>query len=376
MAFPPTARCVYVSPSKGPIYSIPGLVFLLVHITGSDVYTSWTAGKKFPSRMKSLWGRGKAKVNRLLGNKPPETSIRHESDYLTLPPTHLSRPPTPPTRLIRPLTPPTRLVHPPTLPTPPRAPPPYDIAEMIIAHLTRDLRTLKACSLTCRSLCMAAAPHLHHTLTLKGGRPEIDRSRLEPLSRLHELDLMPLVREIRVKQGGGSSSWLVPRAFGHLDLCHFSAFENVHTLKIQNMEVYRFIPGVERHFEQFSPTLRSIWLYKPRCTPRQLSYFLSLFPHLDDISISIESGVTHVPNTIVPDVELVPFSAPKLQGRLALYEFSWVETLTHLITSSGGLRFRQIDLHGSGCCTPLLFEACARTLETLRLHMGDGSVSE
>ena len=209
-----------------------------------------------------------------------------------------------------------------------------------------------------------------------GGGGEINRSRLEPLSRLHDLGLASFVREIRVKQWGGSRSWLVPHAFSRLDLCHFSAFANVHTLKVQNMEVYRFAPGAEHYFEHVSPMLRSIVLYNPCCTPRQLSYFLSLFPNLDDINISIESVVTYVPNTIVPDTELVPFSIPKLQGRLALYEFSWVETLTNLISSCGGLRFRHMDLRGSGRCTPLLFEARAKTLETLRLRVDDGSVSE
>lgn len=340
------------------------MALLLALITGSDFHTFRTAGIKLPTRMSSIWRRSKAKVNQLLGNRSP---IRHESDPTTPPQTHLSRPPTPPTHLTRPPTFP---------PTPPRAPPPYDIAELIIAYLIHDIRALKACSLTCRSLHIAAAPHIYRTLTLTGGRPEINRSRLEPLSKLHELGILPLVREIRVRQGAGSSSWLVPQAFSNLDLCHFSAFANVHSLKIQNMEVYRFIPGAECYFKHFSPTLRSIALYKPRCTPRQLSYFLSLFPNLDDIVLSIESHVTRIPNTTVPDTELVPFSVPKLQGRLALYEFSWVEALTPLIAAGGGLRFRYMDLHGSGSCTPLLFGACAKTLETLRLHLEDGSVGE
>ena len=253
---------------------------------------------------------------------------------------------------------------------------PYDIAEIIIAHLTDDIPTLKACSLTCRSLSIAATPHLYHILTLTGGRPEIDRSRLEPLSKLHELGLMPFVREIRVKQGKGSSSWLVPQAFNHLDLRHFSAFANVHTLKIQNMEVYRFIPDIERYFEHFSPTLRSITLRDPCCTPLQLSYFLSFFPNLDDIDIRLAGFAKNVPNTTVPDTELVPFSTPKLQGWLVLYRFGWVETWTRLIASSDSLRFRNMDICRSASCERVLFEACAKTLETLQVHMNDRPAGE
>ena len=347
-------------------------------------------------RVMSVWRRGKAKVNRLLGNAPPDTSVKHESNYsttsLTLlthpptpaiyppaiyPPTPPTRSPTPPTRSPTPPTrsptPPNRSPTPPTRPLTPSAPPPYDIAEMIIAHLTHDIPTLKTCTLTCRSLSIAAAPHLYRILTLTGGRPEIDRSRLEPLSKLHELGLMPFVREIRVKQGKGSSSWLVPQAFSHLDLRHFSAFANVHTLKIQNMEVYRFIPDIERYFEHFSPTLRSITLYNPCCTSRQLSYFLSIFSNLDDINIS---HATVVPNTIVPYTELVPFSTPKLQGSLTLYMFQWIDTWTRLRASSGSLRFRHMDIRRSLSCERVLFESCAKTLETLRLYVNDRSAGE
>lgn len=130
-------------------------------------------------------------------------------------------------------------------------------------------------------------------------------------------------------------SWFVPHEFSRHDLRYFSAFVNVRTLRLQNLEIYRFIPGVERYFGHFSPTLQSISLLEPRCTPRQLSYFLSLFSNLEDIEIER----TGAPNTTITDTKFAPFSAPKLQGRLALYDFGWVETWSHLITSCDGLRF-------------------------------------
>ena len=68
---------------------------------------------------------------------------------------------------------------------------------------------------------------------------------------------------------------------------------------------------------------------------------------------------------------LIPFSAPKLRGRLALYNFHWVDTWTHLTFLCGGLRFRHIDLRASPSCAPTLLEACAKTLETLRFHTTD-----
>ena len=173
---------------------------------------------------------------------------------------------------------------------------------------------------------------------------------------------MPLVNEIRVVQSRMEGHiWFVPQAFDRRTLRSFSAFANVHTLELQCLALDRFVPGVERYFGHFSPTLQSIILFFPRGTPRQLSHFLSLFSNVDNIEIWETSEYTDAP---VPDTQFVPFSVPKLRGRLTLYTFHWVETWTHLIASCG-LRFRHIDLRGSANCAPVLLEACAETLETL-----------
>jgi len=248
---------------------------------------------------------------------------------------------------------------------------PHDIVEMIITLLTRDLGDLKACSLTRRSWYIAAAPHLHHTFTLRGNRPDVTRGKLKPLPELHQLGLIPLVKELRIEQDRHLGGWFAPQAFGHNDLRYFSAFKNVHTLKLERMEIYRFMPTINRYFRYLSPTLRSVTLYKPNCTPRQLSHFLSLFLNLDDIEI--ERIDTSVPDTTVPDTELFPLSAPRLRGRLALQDFRWAETWIHLIALCGSLRFRHIVLCEKVTCAPTLLEACAGTLETLRFHAMDNA---
>ena len=245
--------------------------------------------------------------------------------------------------------------------------------EIIIAHLICDFGALKACSLTCRSLYTAAAPHLHHTLTLTGYTPEIRRCRLKPLPKLHALGLTHLVKALRLKQRF-NGHWFMPQAFTSLDLRYFSALANVHTLKLQSLEIHRFIPGIERHFGHFSKTLRSITLYDPCCTPRQLSYFLSLFSNLDDIGI--RNTHAHRLAQTIPDTELVPFSPLKSRGRMALYNFTWVETWTYLIASSGGLWFRHMDLRMSTSCASVLLGACGKTLESLRFGAMSGSASK
>jgi len=187
---------------------------------------------------------------------------------------------------------------------------------------------------------------------------------LKPLSRVHGLGLAPFIKKIRVTQRGTEKDpWFTPQAFGPNDLHHFSAFTNVRTLVIRIAEISEFIPDVEQYFGHLSSNLRSIALADPRCTPRQLSHFLSLFPNLDDIRVSSPKQPS---NQTIPDTELVPFSAPKLQGRLELYVFDWVETWTDLITLCGGLRFHYMHLHRVEGCAPVLLGACAETLETLR----------
>ena len=246
---------------------------------------------------------------------------------------------------------------------------PYEIVEMILAYLAYDLYTLKECSLTCRSWHTIAAPLLHHIRTLARSKFRNKFIQSELLSGLHKPEQAHLVKKLRIK-GGLFKSWFASDAFGHLDLDYFDTFANVHTLKLEYMDISSFIPGVKRYFIHFSPTLRSIVLHNPRCTPRQLSYFLSLFTNLDDIEIQRVRACT--PEIIIPDRRLAPFSAPKLRGRLILCDFSWVETWTHLIILCGGLRFHYIRLPWNETYTPILLDECAKTLVTVRFDTSDG----
>jgi len=244
---------------------------------------------------------------------------------------------------------------------------PPELTEMIITHLIGDLHALKAFSLTCREWYIAAVPHLHHTLTLKDTMRDKTHEKLKPVSELDGLGLAPLVKEIRVTEPYDTTGhWFEPQAFSRHDLRHFSAFTNVQALTLQGVDISSFMPDIDRYFGYLSPTLRSIALVEPRCTPRQLSSFLSLFSNLDDIYISSPVRET---TKIVHDSELVLFSSPKLRGRLKLFDFTWVETLTDLITLCGGLRFRDMDLCKAASCAPIMLEACVGTLETLRFHM-------
>ena len=246
---------------------------------------------------------------------------------------------------------------------------PYEIVEMIIAHC--DFTTLKACSLACRSWYTVTIPHIHHTISLWGDVPTGVRCGLKPLSKLYALGLTPLIREIQVFQG--ERGWFLPRAFRPRDLRHFSSFSRVHTLRIQRLDITRFIPELENYFAQFSPTLRAVALLEPVCkTPQELSYFLSLFPNLDDVDIQWFSPFSSSDfKSSDASTELVPFSNPTFRGRLLLHYTHPVEVWSYLIAGRGSLRFRSMDLREVGECGQILLEACADTLETLRIYTLD-----
>jgi len=155
---------------------------------------------------------------------------------------------------------------------------------------------------------------------------------------------MSLVQETRVERPRRrSDNWFVPRAFGHRRGWKSTAL--FHTLNT-----------ISNIFRQH---------YDPSGCPTHVALhddyhiFPLFFPNPDDIGIWGLS--TEVPNTAAIDVMLIPFSTPKLRGRLALGAFSWVETLTHVIASCGGRQFRCMELHASISCVPTPLEACAET---------------
>ena len=228
------------------------------------------------------------------------------------------------------------------------------------------------CSLTCYSWYIAAVPHLHHTITFGDNRSGFAHGKLKQLSKLHELGLIPLVAEVRVFQSNDACPWFAPRAFSPRDLRYFSTFANVQKLKLDRVDISNFIPEVERYFGQFSATLQSIALIAPRCTPRQLSHFLSHFPNLDNLEIRVYFPPSPLSLPAIPDTELVPITTSKLRGQLVLASFREVKVWKDLITSCGGLQFHTTVLRNVANCAPVILEACSETLETLRFFPTDG----
>ena len=244
---------------------------------------------------------------------------------------------------------------------------PQDVLEIIIANLSDDIRSLKAVSTTCYSWYLAAVPHLHHALVLGGRDSEKAHTELKPLTKLHGMDLLPFVKKLWI-QTAYIEPWLSPRKFDRKTLRSFAALTNVQQLRIERLDLSKFMSGVERYFGHFAPALRSIALILLFGTQRQLSHFLALFPNLDDIEIVFYSSAKHDITTKPGPEVAVPFPVPSLRGQLKFAHF-WSETaIEGMITSFGGLRFRYMDLRDVKGAR-LLLEACADTLETVRIDL-------
>ena len=225
--------------------------------------------------------------------------------------------------------------------------------------------------MTCYSWYIAAVPYLHHSLTtddgpsrLRGGAHPWPR----PLRKSYELGLLPLVKRFRIRLGVNDRGGFTPRWLCGRNLRYFSALTNLQELGIDYLQVSSFMPTIQRCFGHFSPTLRFLALKEPNGSCRQILYFIGLFPNLQDLKLCYSSLKDEQESTV--DATLAPLPIPPLQGWLRLTFFTRENLVKDMIALFGGLRFRYLDLFGVKCAQ-LLFDACAETLETLRLYSFD-----
>ena len=95
---------------------------------------------------------------------------------------------------------------------------------------------------------------------------------------------------------------------------------------------------------------------------------VGLFPNLQDIKLSYATPEEEQDG--VDDVSLVPLSVPPLRGCLTLTCFTREKLVRDMIVLFGGLRFRSMDIY-MVTCVQLLLDACAETLEAMRLYPSD-----
>jgi hypothetical protein len=244
---------------------------------------------------------------------------------------------------------------------------PQELVEIIVSYFIYDIRTLLACSTTCRSWYIAAVPHLHHSLTTEIEFLSWGKSYRwsKPIQKSYELGLLPLIKRLRIRLGHQLSIQFTREWLGERTLRCFPAFTNLQELGIDNLQISTFMPDIKRYFGHFAPTLRFLALRQPNGSYRQILYFVGLFPNLQDLKICYSTPSEGGESSA--DSGLVPLSIPPLCGRLTLTCYGRETLVKEMIAVFGSLRFWYMDLFRVKGI-PLLLDACAETLETLRLY--------
>jgi len=250
---------------------------------------------------------------------------------------------------------------------------PLEIVEMIIAHLVYDTNSLRTCTMTCYSWYLAAVPHLHNILITHTNSLDRKFRWPNPLRHMHALGLFPLVEILWVHRDYGNDSnnngnlVFSSKQFNHRILRQTSALVNVQRLMVDNLDISSFMPRIQQYFKNFLPTVRELVLAEPKGTRRQITYFVGLFQHLEDLEIHYGVDFSGEP---VDNLMLIPPFAPPLRGWLRLSHLTGVGLLEDMIYLYGGLRFSYMALcNVEG--TKLLLEACAETLKELELYPTD-----
>ena len=251
---------------------------------------------------------------------------------------------------------------------------PQEIVEMIITHLIYDRRSLTACSRTCYSWYIAAAPHLHRTLTAMISSSWRKTSLLwpKPLLYKYKLGLLPLVRKLEIRRGACIGFPVFsPKCLNLHLLPRFYALNNVQELEIDCLDIPSFKPRTWLYFGRLLPTVRCLALRLPKGSQREILYFVGLFQHLEDLKLLFSFGPRRCfPEEQTDDPMLIPPFFPPLRGRLTATFIKGVAVFKDMIDLFGGIRFRQLDLFNVDGMSFLL-DACGETLETLRFHPND-----
>jgi hypothetical protein len=252
---------------------------------------------------------------------------------------------------------------------------PQEIVEIVIAHLIYDKHSLLACSLTCHSWYIAAAPHLHHALVTPTYSWYLNKNLVwpRPLQAMNKLGLLPLVRKFQVREG----THLFHDRFSQLrfsshTLHHFQALTNVQELGIEYLDIPSFMPRIRQYFNHFSPNVRSLSLRAPKGSHRQIVYFIGLFQRLEDLKLlyGTRDDIQDPQDELADDATLIPLFAPPLRGRLTMVGLKEAGLVKEMIGLFGEIRFRYMDIYDVEG-TQLLLAACVDTLETLRLNPED-----
>ena len=223
-------------------------------------------------------------------------------------------------------------------------------------YLSEDLPALKACSLTCKIMLSSVRPLIGSWLCLSPARKRKSKCRsaksllkrskrgLGDLERLVDMDhrgLLPHTHHLVLKMGGLS---LTPQSLQPYTP-YFISINDLQTLAIDGLDVTAFVPVFNSCLGMFTRSLRSLDIRHIWDSDRQLLWFISQFPLLEDLSIRSCYALYFF---LGPSPPLIRTSPP-FRGHLNLSLIMDSQSLCEALAQfPGGLNFTSLELKGCG----------------------------
>ncbi|KAF9650496.1 hypothetical protein BDM02DRAFT_3185338 [Thelephora ganbajun] len=251
---------------------------------------------------------------------------------------------------------------------------PQEIVNEILEYLEDDLRTLKACSLTCKALLCSARHTIHRRLYVvgpgKAATPDeretrqyeaANRAELRTLSVAAKCGLAHYTRELTIKVG----EEFTPQTLQPY-LPQFQMFARLTSLTLYHFNPTPFLPVFNQYFGHLAQQIRSLKFIHPGGPQDDMTYFISQFPNLDDLGFNPlpRHNLRHSRKYTVSSIR----SSPTLRGTLKVTSSTnaWgTNFLESLIQLPSGLRFRSIEFHCIGINPDIIIRECTSTLQSL-----------
>ena len=248
---------------------------------------------------------------------------------------------------------------------------PQELVDNIMDTLHDDISTLKACSLTCKSMFASTRRLIHQTLSLTDDNnrsvltfkerwryawedPDV---RLRLLSRMGERGLLQYARRVHYDSRlPFIPSILLPH------LHHFQSLDHVHTLILASYIPVGWENDYTTYFVHFYPTLTSLTLRIPRGSYSLLLQFALQFPKLENLCIEQPAGLGYGDPATPAIIDQSPHSRRHL--RLAGDDTRILMGQEFDRGLPSKMSFRSVELDGFfGRRAQYTLNACACTLE-------------
>jgi hypothetical protein len=232
---------------------------------------------------------------------------------------------------------------------------PQEIVDYIVDHISGDRSTLFACTHLSRTWRIAARTHLYRTFKVS------DSAGFKTVDDLQKIGVIHLVRKIlAIRKANQADLSLPPKA-----LTRLNALTHLQELDLRFLDLGDLLLGLHEHCNVLRSTIRTLVLYYPTGSIRQIVCFISLFPNLENLAVG---GI----DTVDTDDSQVPVikCSPPLTGRLGLSGISNQEFIHELASAQNGIRFRTVDLR---FCQEVqeIIDGCAGSMEKLIWHTFD-----